>query len=319
MDEFLEQLREKAVYFKLTSNSKFGGAVNVDDVIKVLKSLKDSYASFIDAEYSLINVQQDKAKFKSIRQGLQEENNLVIVDLKFESYGMSVTPNTITHSHSIPQIKNQTKWKKESFELYKSIVLESDYNDSEYLKELSRKYNPLQRANIFKPIIDGIVNNEKANTSFRIGNSKKLKKLSTPKSDSVSVLIPVIKKEVEAPIETRTSMAMVEIKGNRAKPKVLELFEEIKNPVYQFNTVEFNGTKYELRFPISCELTHEDEAYVLDNKGLGILSFGKTIDEVQKAFFEEFDYIYSRYNSLPDSDLSSEVIAIKNYLNLIVL
>ena len=319
MDEFLEQLREKAVFFKLTSKPKYGGAVSVEDVIKVLKSLTDSYFSFIDAEYGKITVEQDRKKLKQIKDGLFNENSLVIVDLKFASFGMSVTPNVITQKYTIPQIKNQLEWKQNAFESYKSIVLESDFNDEEYLGEINRKYTPIERSRIFRPIIDGIINNEKAITSFGIGTKPKLKTLIIPKQRSYEVLVPQPDK-IEVPFEeTRTSLAMVELKGQKTRPKVLELFEEIKNPIYSFDKISYADNSYVLKFPIYCEMIHDEDIYFLENSELGIYVSGESLEEAQQAFFEEFDYIFQRYNELSDEQLTDDVLSIKSFLNLIVV
>jgi len=321
MDDFLQLLRKDAVYFKLASNEKVGGAVKIDDVIKVLKSLTESYLAFVETEYSKISNQGDRRKLNKIKKGLQVENNLMLVDLEFKSCGMAISPNVITYNLDIPQIEHPKIWKKEVFTDYKDTILKSDYNNGSTLKKLAKRFNPVERQRIFKPLIDGIINNELANTTFAFGESDRdnLKPLSVPKTHSYSILVPkptAIKQEL---VEVKKSMAMVEIKNNRATPKILELFEEVMKPVYLFNEIPFNGTNYNLKFPIPCELIHEDDVYILENKSLGIMAFGQNITEAQKSFFEEFDYIYKRYNSLPDSDLSSEVITIKDYLNLIVL
>lgn len=319
MNEFIEQLRERAIFFKLNSNPKFGGAVSVDDVVKVLKSLTDSYLSFIEAEYDKINVEQDRKKLKRIKDGLFSENSLVIVDLKFESYGMSVTPNFVTQSQNIPLIKKPQEWKKSAFESYKTIVLESDYNDEEYLSEVSRKYTPVQRQRIFKPIIDGIVNNERAITSFGIDANSKLRTLNKPKQQNYDLLVPK-PGQVEPVVEdVKTSLAMVEIKGNKARPKVLELFEEVKNPIYSFSKIAYEENSYELKFPIYCEMIHNEEGYSFENSELGIYVSGESIEEVQSTFFEEFDYIYQRYNELTDDQLTVDVLSIKSFLNFIVV
>jgi len=317
MDEFLQKLREKAVYFKLESKPKYGGGVGIDDVIGVLKSLSESYQSFVDIEYNKINTQQDRKKLTQIKKGLVEENNLIIVDLSFSSFGSAVSPNVITNTHTIPSIKNQPKWKKETFEKYKSIVLKSDFNDQNYLKDISKQFTPVDRQRIFGPIIDGIINNQKANTSFSFGEKGKLKQLPKPKKESYSILVPT-PQPVQIDQEIRTSLAMVEIKGKTAKPKVLELFDEVKNPIYSFNLISFGNNNYTLRFPIYCELIHEDKTYSMENKEFGIYASGKNIEEAQKNFFEEFDYVFTRYNSLPDDQLTDDVLAIKKLLNFVV-
>ena len=319
MSDFLDKLREKAVFFKLSSKKKYGGAVSVDDVIKVLKSLTESYNSFIDIEYDRINTQIDKTKIKKIKSGLIEENGLMVVDLKFESYGMAVSPNTVTYNHTIPNIKHALTWKSDSFETYKELILEGDFNSKSYLTKVGKKYSPVERQRIYKPLIDGIILNENATTKFGFGTDSPKKTLTKPKDTNYNFLVPGIEKTIEnTNADITTSMALVEIKEGKAKPKILELFAEIKNPVFTFAKIEFENTHYKLRYPIYCELIHEEDSYSLENKQLGIYAFGKTVDEAQSNFAEEFDYIFTRYNSLSDDELTQDVLTIKQFLNLIV-
>lgn len=319
MNDFIEKLREKAVFFKLTSKPKYGGAVSLEDVLKVFKSLVESYHSFVDIEYEKINTQVDKTKIRNIKSGLSEENNLIVVDLKFESYGMAISPNTITYNHSIPDIKNILKWKSNAFETYKDFVLDADFNNEKYLQKVKTKYNEEQRQRIYKPLIDGIANNERAVTKFGFGSETPKKTLKKPREKSYNILVPNVIRAIDFDeTHTRTSMALVEIKAGKAKPKILELFEQIQNPVFTFTKIEYGDKTYSLKYPIYCELIHEGDSYSLENKQLGIYAFGKTVDEAKLAFEEEFDYIFDRYNSLKNDELSTDVVTIKQFLNLIV-
>lgn len=320
MSEFLDTLREKAVFFKLTSKKKYGGAISVGDVIKVLKCLTESYNSFIDIEYERINPLVDINKIKKIKTGLIEENTLMIVDLKFESYGMAVSPNTITFKHTIPNIKSPLTWKSKTFESYKSLILEGDFNSNSYLETVAKRYTPIERQRIYKPLIDGIILNPNATTKFGFGTEAPKKTLTKPNKSNYNFFAPIIEK-INAKSESNitTSMALVEIKEGKARPKILELFTEIKNPVFTFSKIQFEQTLYNLRYPIYCELIHEDESYSLENKQLGIYAFGKTIEEAQVNFAEDFDYIFTRYNSLSNDELTQDVITIKQFLNLIVI
>jgi|3_EtaG_2_1085321.scaffolds.fasta_scaffold73733_2 hypothetical protein len=319
MDEFLTILRENAVYFKLTSKPKFGGAVSVKDVMRVLKSFSDSYNAFVLAEYDKVNDQIDKKRLSKILKGLTSENELMVVDLEFASYGMSVSPNTITHNHTIPRIRNQKEWKQSVFNSYKTIVLESDFNDQDYLENISKKYTPHQRTKIFKPLIDGIVKNETSKTLFRVNQKSDLKQISTPTVNNEKILIPVEEKNKELEIIPPTkSLAMVELKGKTAKPKVLELFSDVKNPIYSFNQITSSDFTAKLKFPIYCELINTEDGYIFENDELGIYSYGTTIDEAKKELFEEFRFIFDRYNSLDDSLLTDDVKNIRDHLNHLV-
>ncbi|MFA7380592.1 MAG: hypothetical protein WC150_09035 [Bacteroidia bacterium] len=320
MKDFLESLRENAVFVKLTSKEKYGGAVSVEDILKVLKSLTESYNSFIEAEYSKLTTQQDRKKLKKIIEGLSDENTLMLVDLKFESCSMALTPNTKTISNNIPNIKNQLDWKKKSFEIYKNEILQADFNDIKFLDKISSKYSPNERYKIFKPIIDGIADNKNATTLFGFNSSAIKKPLVKPKQSSYNTLLPAPDKFdilMEAPL-TKTAMAKVEIKGGKVKPKVIELFEQLKYPSIPIESVLFGDKTYSFKHPLYCDLIHEDDSYGLENKQIGIFAFGKTEQEARESFAEEFDYIYTRYNSLSTDKLSDDVRYIRDYLNLIV-
>lgn len=41
--DFLEELRKYALYFKLEVGPKYGGAIDVDSLIKVLRSINSSF------------------------------------------------------------------------------------------------------------------------------------------------------------------------------------------------------------------------------------------------------------------------------------
>lgn len=321
MDEFLNQLRKQAIYFKLSSKEKHGGAVNAEDVIRVLKSLIASYSAYVEIEYDRINTLQDPKRLKKVRAGLAEENELLIVDLKFESFGVGIAPNTITHKHNIPSIKHPLEWKDNSFNGFKQLVLSKSFDDETILKAVESKYTPTERQRIFRPIIEEIALNKRIYTAIGFSPEGEKKNLVAPKESSYNILVPAASDYLavsEEPVK-RTSMARVEITQGITKPKVLNIFDEIQNPVWKFNKIEHEGTVYELKFPIFYELIQEEDgSYFLFNEQFGIHVYGKTLEEAQVNFAEEFDYIYNRYNDLPDSELTESVITIKKSLNLIV-
>ena len=49
-----------------------------------------------------------------------------------------------------------------------------------------------------------------------------------------------------------------------------------------------------------------------------ILLDGVYIDDAEKNFSEEFDYIYDRYNQLSDKEMSERIRRTKNILNSMV-
>ena len=76
--------------------------------------------------------------------------------------------------------------------------------------------------------------------------------------------------------------------------------------------------QYILSSPLLCKFEKEDDYYIIKNEMIDIIGTGLTIDDAEANFNEEFDYIYKRYNSLPNKKLSDRLIKIKKILNLIV-
>lgn len=322
MSDYLEKLRPEAVYFKLTSKGKYGDAVSVADVIQVLKNLSESYLAYVDAEYSKINTLQDPKRLKQVTNGLIDENSLMVVDLKFESCGMAVSPDIVTYKHSIPNIKDPLKWKNNTFSSYKNDVLKADFNDNSYIAYIEKRFNPVERQKIFKPIIDGILKNDRSNIVFGIGSTDYDIHLRKPTNKNYESLVPATQHVMEDEVleTSRTSLARVEIKSSRGKDKVktLELFEDVHNIILPIDRLDFDDNIYIFKYPLYCELIHESEGYILENQQLGIFANGNTIEEAKLNFAEEFDFVFDRYNTLSNDKLTDDVINIKSYLNSIL-
>jgi hypothetical protein len=87
---------------------------------------------------------------------------------------------------------------------------------------------------------------------------------------------------------------------------------------YATDRIKAGKTVYGLNYKMSCTIHQIDGGVQIENDMLGIFGQGKTLGEAEKSFGEEFDYIYKRYNELPDKKLTKDVLAIKQILNLFV-
>ncbi|MFC5191221.1 hypothetical protein ACFPIK_05545 [Algoriphagus aquatilis] len=319
MNDYLEILRELSLFFKLESKSKFRKAVALEDAIKTLKSIEQSYNAFVEAEYFRINTQNEKKKYNKIKEALVKENQLLIVDLKFESLGINIAPDTINTSFQIPNIKNNIAWKKNIYSDFISTVIESDYTNENFLNKVTEKYDSDQRFKIFNPIIKGIILNEDAKFYYS-RNKNKLKKISEISNTTIERLISnkeTFKRNPDI-IETKTSLALVELKGEKIKPKVLQLFESIERPIIKLEEIDFEIKRYKLSHPIYCEIEITQDGVLLQNEDLGIFVFEDSLENAKQEFSKEFDFIYNRYNEIEDEKLTSDVLNIKKLLNIIV-
>lgn len=125
--------------------------------------------------------------------------------------------------------------------------------------------------------------------------------------------------EKKAPPKKHIQLAKVEVVEGKGKPKVLQLFDEKYSNVEFAPDVIVAGAKvYQLKSPLYSRMDIIDNTVQIENEFLGIYAYGETPDEAEKMFSEEFDYIYRRYNELPEDKLTDDVKQIKSYLNYIV-
>lgn len=115
-----------------------------------------------------------------------------------------------------------------------------------------------------------------------------------------------------------------------AKVKVIKRGSEIKRetkdvfytkhgePGYATDVINHNNTSYILAFPLRCKLEKEDKYFVIQSEMLDIVGTGKTIDDAETSFSEEFDFIYKRYKELPNSKLGERIKRIKTILDSLV-
>lgn len=199
--------------------------------------------------------------------------------------------------------------------VFDSLMNISSTGNYQSLKEAYPE--PLKRTKITTALYNFI---ESTGTSpvniFQNGKPKyKLKAFKKEVKDSI--ITDIITEKAKKP-DKLIQLARVEIQGN--KHKLLDLFDK------KYNAVEFapeiiihQDTLYQLRFPLRSAMDIIDGNVIIENEMLGIYACGETPDLAEAMFNEEFDYIYRKYYDLPNKKLTKDVIAIKNFLNHIVI
>lgn len=79
-----------------------------------------------------------------------------------------------------------------------------------------------------------------------------------------------------------------------------------------------SANTYQLISPLRCLLEKEDDFYMLTCEMLDIVGTGPTVEEAEQSFAEEFEFIYQRYNTLPDAELTKRLQSVKIILNALV-
>lgn len=129
-----------------------------------------------------------------------------------------------------------------------------------------------------------------------------------------------VDKPLDLKLEDQAVIKLAKIKdtGKRGGKKILQTYNEKIRATFDPEIINCKKHQYKLNSPLRSSLTEIEGSFIIENELLGIYSFGKTIDEAEEMFSEEFDYIYTRYNQLEESKLSDEVKFLKTYLNQIV-
>lgn len=109
-------------------------------------------------------------------------------------------------------------------------------------------------------------------------------------------------------------------KGGKITRSTKDIFDtKHGEPGYAFDTIVFEKVCYILAFPLRCKIEKEDGYYVIQSEMLDIAGTGKSIDEAEKNFAEEFHFVYKRYNQLAGKNLSDRIKRIKTIINSLVL
>jgi hypothetical protein len=318
--ELNQQLRDQAVYFKLyNKGGEGGGAISVYELMDRLRGLMESYAAFVEIEYERLNKISDKKLLKKVHTALAKENSLMVVDLKFESCGMAVAPNTNLYYEEIPRINNPLEWKSKTFDDFKETVISGDYDNSAYLKKVSKRYTPDERNRIFKPFMETALDKGKTRMKFGFGKPKYTVHVSKLTETQKVILMPAISEKPNAVDEDfPTTMAMVELRGNRTK--VLDLFDQtIDKVIIPIDCFSFHKKEHKLKYPLFFEVIHENNVYYLSNDEYALYAMGNSLPEAKENLGEEFHHTMKLYNSHKDDQLTDDVKRIKDHLKLLLL
>lgn len=110
--------------------------------------------------------------------------------------------------------------------------------------------------------------------------------------------------------EPEQLLALVQRVGKRRK--ILDMYENKDTQLSIAPTRIVTLEKvYHLHSPLVCTINKEDGNYIIENDMLDIYAAGKTIDEAEIDFYNEFDAAYQLFSSIPDDQLSGRLLRAK--------
>ena len=323
----LQQLKQIALNFKIEPLNTVGHAAKVTTIIKVLTNINTSFKRFLEIEFHK-NEDFHGAYLKNQKTftTLLADLELLAVDLKFGSCEIAIAPNIV--DNEVTLFKNEVKdWKEESFTSYKEI-LSGNFEDHGYITTIQKKYSDRERNHIYKSIFDTIGNKNEYKLHLLDTESKKIKKtFHKPKSTLISFYLPKLKKEEKIPTEKlvlgyfKLKDDGNEIKFSKRNIREVMYFTELEHETYPYtpSKIVFENTEYLLNEPLQCEVTYEDDSYIISSKELDLTAWGDTREEAEEAFqFSFYSLVQNFYDEL-DSKLSAKAKQLKHKLRLLII
>jgi hypothetical protein len=326
--DFLQTLRKLALYFKLESGPTYGGAIDIDSLSKVLKSVNTSFQNYFDAELRNL-YQEDGGKItarvdKEIKT-LRDEANLLIVDLKFASFEAAISPNSITSTSMFGYLKDPNKLKRKIFKSYEDDVFYSNLNDNKVVEKFEKKFSKEERSGIFKPLEETVFHPTKYN--FKYGRSfDDLKK-------SFKTLAPEIEKKLippstKAPAAEALYKIYVVSDGEfdlfGPKPKIKKILAtekmELADYPLQLHKIIHDSTEVIFKDAITANVTfdNDEKLFYISYPDLNILVWDDTRENAEEAFqFNFISLIQTIYNE-SDNSLDSNAREIKKKLTNLI-
>jgi hypothetical protein len=242
-DYYTERLREKAFYLKIAPepiNKKFGDTLGFEEMVDdILPKITDSYKKYsrCDFENRFKSIITNETKFNSTYRKLNELIDYRIVDLKYGSFEIGIASDTLMNSTNI-QKKELKEWADSIGDNFKQDVLEIDLNNPVEFDRIALKFDEIQRAKIYSPIIE-LANDKNIVFSIKDNKLSKYKTIKKPRQETIKRLIPekivevdFVKKELDI-----VQFTGVVEKGKKISSNNYGLFNSI-NEVHQFLTNE---------------------------------------------------------------------------------
>ncbi len=324
-EQYINILRDNSVYIKLEANNSIGGAIDINSLTQALNSLNQSYKKFLEIELSKnpdVKTQNNKKEFGQFI----IDSELLIVDLDFASFGAAISPNTLT-AKSYHTIKNSLEVKKQSFNSYKEDVLQFNYSDEKFVERITNKYTLEERNDIYKPIIDNLVNSSKFKF-YHGANKQQLEKVpSQLKGNIIEKLISTVpskkielKKEEVMYVMYVTSSDEVDLFGKKPKFSKVLATTKLDKPIYpyQLNELKYDSSIFKFKNTLSAIVDFEDDMFFITYPDLNIEVWGDDRNEAEEAFNFALQSFVKNIFFEKDKNLTDRAIRLKNHFNSIL-
>lgn len=322
----IEKLKDIAFRIHIEPLKTVEHAAKVETVIKVLSDIYQSYNNYLEIEF-LRN--EDFRKVyetnKKVLDTIKEELSLLVVDLNFSSFEAALAPDLVEMQS--PIFKNEVlEWKRETFNEYKDVIICGDYEDSNYIHKVAKRYTDDERVKIFKPLFSSFGDGKEYKVNIKNKNHEILRSLVQPEISKDFYVPKLTVERFDVPeysivqVFAKVKKQGDKFKLNQRNLKEILYFEELEHDTYPFKPelIKFEETIFVFNKNLDCIVEFEDDNYVIKNEDLDIIVWGESRKKVEEAFCFSFYSIYKNFYLEDNKNLSNEAIQLKEKLKSII-
>lgn len=319
-EEFLNTLRPESLQVQLKSSEKYGGAVDIDSMIKVLQELKKAYSHYSDILFVKRFGQFPKGSQKK-RSQLTEENKLLVVDLSFSSMNAAVTPNYATSGFDPGDQVNFLDWKRNVFQSFKKEVFTPEILNESFVDGIADKYSEDERRKIYDPVIK-LLSSEKFRLNFKTYSQTEFLHIKRPNKKIAEKLVPKAssdgprgQEKVYHAFFTTTDeydlLGQPNIKTLRVKE--VHAMEELDDPIYPYEVskIRLGDEEIELKNILRNDVSIEDDLIIIENQKLNIHVFESSRESAESVFNSTFISHYKHFALEDDENLLPKALKLK--------
>jgi hypothetical protein len=315
--DYLQQLRAQALHIwvqpkKLTHLT----AVYLDNVVEVLRRLKDSFLNYVEIDFGKNFASEDYKEPEKLLASLRNEANPLLVGLKFSSFAASISSDLVVMAKQYsPEIN---AWKRDVFLRYKSEVFEAaNYESEQAAEQLADPYTPQERRRIFQPVVELFKESNEYSVALTDAHFREKKKVYKPVTKRVrNILVPTL-----SAAEEHKARSLYQIWGmgdaESGKGKLEEIArQEMESASFTriLTHIRFEKEEIYLAEEIELAIQYDKPMFSLRFAPLQIALTDNSYAELVKSFQKRFIEVFNDLRSRPDSDLAFDEASMKEYL-----
>jgi len=300
--EYLDNLRDRAIYLKLSSTEvKFDHTLAFSEIGKFINNLTDSYLAYLEVKFKQLFSQSiflsNQSKVKKVLNKLKEVNDLRLVDLQFKSFSFGVSTDVI-HDNSVLSDSTVIVWRKQALSEFEADVLKADYYSKDGIEKIKAIFNEEERRMIYNPILKSL-NSKTYKVNLTNSSYVSYKSLRHVPMSTVTEIVPPADKE--NPL-TDVKFYNVTIPVEKGKRKMIsqEVIEGdlFAKQVDSFSLEMITGTnrRLELVTPLKVKPSSANSMYYLSLEGTDLEVVAEKYEEAKQLLISALWSLYDQYN-----------------------